>query len=78
MPRALKLLVQVRTSTLVGAPYRMGIGSAVSRGAGVTQDRLEALVEHATSPVFTEVERLADELARTPASVPDVPARLLG
>src|SRR5688500_9688904 len=53
----------------------MDIGSAVSRDAGVEREKLEALGEHATSPVFSELERLvlqlADELARTPATVPD-------
>ncbi len=53
----------------------MDIGSAVSRDAGLEAEKLEALADYATSPVFTELERLvlrlADELARTPSSVPD-------
>jgi alkylhydroperoxidase family enzyme len=53
----------------------MDIGSAVSRDAGVEAAKLEALAEHATSPVYSELERLvlrlADALARTPANVPD-------
>ena len=53
----------------------MDIGSAVSRDEGVAREKLESLAEYATSPVFSELERLvlrlADELSRTPASVPD-------
>ncbi|HUS67881.1 MAG TPA: hypothetical protein VMZ28_25270 [Kofleriaceae bacterium] len=39
------------------------------------REKLEALADHATSPVFSELERLVlrltDELARTPSTVPD-------
>lgn len=52
----------------------MDIGSAVSRAAGVTQEKLEQLPEHATSSVFTDDEklalRLADAMSATPATVP--------
>jgi alkylhydroperoxidase family enzyme len=53
----------------------MDIGSAVSRDAGLPTEKLEALGAHETSPVYSELERLvlrlADELARTPSTVPD-------
>lgn len=53
----------------------MDISSAVSREAGLATEKLEALPDYPTSPVFTELERLvlrlADELARTPSSVPE-------
>ena len=53
----------------------MDIGSAVSRDAGLATEKLEALPDYPTSPAFSELERLvlrlADELTRTPASVPE-------
>ena len=53
----------------------MDIGSAVSRDAGIPVEKLEALAEYATSPLYSELERLAlrlaDAMARTPSSVPD-------
>ncbi len=53
----------------------MDIGSAVSRAAGVTEEQLLALPDHATSPVFSELEklalRLADHMAAAKVDVPD-------
>jgi hypothetical protein len=54
-----------------GAPY---IGSAVGRQDGVTAEKLLALGEYSTSPLFSEVERTclayADAMTRTPVDVP--------
>jgi alkylhydroperoxidase family enzyme len=53
----------------------MDIGSALGRAAGITEDKLRGLADYATSPVFSDDERLvlelADALARTPANVSD-------
>lgn len=55
----------------------MDIGSAVSGAAGITADQLMALPEYRTSAQFTEVERLAIELADHMAKArPDVPLEL--
>lgn len=52
----------------------MDINSAVSRDTGITDEELRALADHATSPLFSELDRLALRLAEhmtaTPAEVP--------
>jgi alkylhydroperoxidase family enzyme len=52
----------------------MDIGSAVGREKGVSEDQLRALADYRTSPHFSELERLAielaDRLAVAPAEVP--------
>jgi alkylhydroperoxidase family enzyme len=51
----------------------MDIGSAVSRTSGVSVEKLEALGEYATSPLFSETEKLvleyADGMTQTPVEV---------
>jgi alkylhydroperoxidase family enzyme len=51
----------------------MDIGSALGRAAGLTEDKLHALPDYATSAAFDADERLvlelADALAATPADV---------
>jgi alkylhydroperoxidase family enzyme len=51
----------------------MDIGSAVSRAAGIEAEKLLALPDYETSPLFSEDERLvlqlADRVAATPPKV---------
>ena len=53
----------------------MDIGSALGRAEGLTEDKLRALPDYATSAAFDDDERLvlalADALAATPATVSD-------
>lgn len=53
----------------------MNIGSAVGRTQGVTEEQIRELSQYATSPVFSEVERLVLEFSTavtvTPVDVPD-------
>ena len=55
----------------------MDIGSAVGRDKGVSEDQLRALAEYRTSPHFSELEKLALELADHLVAAPaDVPLEL--
>jgi len=53
----------------------MDIGSAVSRTNGISKEKIEALGDYATSPLFSETEKLvleyADALTETPVEVSD-------
>jgi AhpD family alkylhydroperoxidase len=75
--KKLKLLAEVRVATLVGCRYCLDIGSAIARGAGVSERQLLELDEYATSPAFGPEERAALEYATCLSSVPcDVPDEL--
>lgn len=53
----------------------MDIGSAVSRTNGITEEKIAALGEYSTSPLFSEAEKLvlayADGMTQTPVEVSD-------
>jgi alkylhydroperoxidase family enzyme len=53
----------------------MDIGSAVSRRLGISEEKLGALPNYATSLLFSDVERLVlrygDQMTRTPVEVPE-------
>jgi AhpD family alkylhydroperoxidase len=72
---ALKELAQIRVATLIGCPFSIDIGSAVGRQHGISGEKLLALPDYQTSPVFTATERLvleyADGMSRTPVEVSD-------
>jgi alkylhydroperoxidase family enzyme len=72
---ALKDLASLRVATLVGCPFWIDIGSAVSRQNGITPEKLEALPHYQESGLFSPTEELVLEYAtlmtRTPVEVPD-------
>jgi AhpD family alkylhydroperoxidase len=72
---ALKDLAQLRVATLIGCPFWIDIGSAVSRKSGVTPEKLEELPSYRTSSLFSESEKLvleyADAMTQTPVEVAD-------
>ena len=53
----------------------MDIGSAVSRTNGISMEKIEALVDYRTSPLFSDAEKLvleyADAITETPVEVGD-------
>ncbi|MBA2631268.1 MAG: carboxymuconolactone decarboxylase family protein [Thermoleophilaceae bacterium] len=75
VPRDLKALAATKSAALAGCEFCIDIGSMISQRAGVTDAQLRALPEHATSPEFSETERLVLDLAvgmtRTPVEVSD-------
>jgi alkylhydroperoxidase family enzyme len=71
----LKDLAQLRVATLIGCPFWIDIGSAVSRKSGVSEEKIEALPSYLTSLLFSEAEKLvlefADAMTQTPVGVAD-------
>jgi AhpD family alkylhydroperoxidase len=59
----LRYLAYVRASQLNRCRYCVTHNSAGARRAGASKEQLEALGEHRTSPLFSEVERLALQYA---------------
>jgi AhpD family alkylhydroperoxidase len=73
---ALKNLAQLRVATLVGCPFWIDIGSAVSRTSGVSAEKIAALPNYGNDVLFSETEKLvleyADAMTQTPVEVPDM------
>jgi alkylhydroperoxidase family enzyme len=71
----LKNLAQLRVAMLVGCPFWIDIGSAVSRHSGASPEKIAALADYRRSALFSETEQLvleyADAMTRTPAEIPD-------
>jgi alkylhydroperoxidase family enzyme len=71
----LKNLAELRVATLVGCPFWIDLGSAVSRKGGITREKIEALANYQTSALFSEMERLvldyAGAMTQTPVVVAD-------
>jgi alkylhydroperoxidase family enzyme len=71
----LKNLAQLRVATLIGCPFWIDIGSAVSRQSGVSREKIEALPNYRSSALFSETEKLvlecADAMTQTPVEVPE-------
>lgn len=75
VPHDLKALAATKAAALAGCEFCMDIGSSISTKAGVSEAKLRALPDHATSSEFSDVERLVLDFAvamtRTPVDVPD-------
>lgn len=71
----LKSLAVLKVATMVGCEFCMDIGSAVSRGEGVTEEQLRELPNFEQSEVFSPLEKLvlgyAAAVTRTPTEVTD-------
>ena len=72
---AIKILAMVRVATLIGFPFWIDIGSAVSRDLGVSEEKLRELNEYEksylVSPEEEAVLRFADAMTAVPVDVPD-------
>jgi AhpD family alkylhydroperoxidase len=70
-----KALAELRAATLTQCEYCIDLGSAISRGWGLTDAELLALPRYQTSPLFSDVDRLvldyATGMSSTPVEVPD-------
>jgi alkylhydroperoxidase family enzyme len=75
LPEDIKALAATKAAALAGCEFCMDIASMISTKAGVTEAKLRALPDHATSPEFSDVERLVLDFAvgmtRTPVDVSD-------
>jgi uncharacterized peroxidase-related enzyme len=76
----LRQLAYVRASQLNRCTYCVTHNSAAGLRAGVSREKLDALADHATSPLFSELERLAlryaEEMTRSVQVDPDLVAAL--
>lgn len=70
-----RALAELRAATLVQCEYCIDLGSAVSRGWGLTDAELLALPSYRTSELFSDVDKLvldyATGMSSTPVNVPD-------
>jgi AhpD family alkylhydroperoxidase len=75
VPHDLKALASTKAAALAGCEFCIDIGSSIATKAGVSEAKLRALPDYATSPEFSDVERLVLDLAvgmtRTPVDVSD-------
>jgi alkylhydroperoxidase family enzyme len=73
---SLKDIAQLRVATLVGCPFWIDIGSAVSRAHGFSSEKLQALPSYQRSELYSEMEKLvlqyADAMTQTPVEVPEI------
>lgn len=71
----LKVLAQLKASTLIGCEYCIDLGSQIARRSGFSDEKLLALPHHRDSGLFSELEMLvldyAAAMTRTPAEVSD-------
>ena len=71
----LRLLAELKASTLTGCEYCIDLGSQIARRAGLSDEQLLALPFYRTSPLFTDLEKLvldyAVGMSRTPVEVSD-------
>ena len=72
----LKILAQLKASTLIGCEFCIDLGSQIARRSGLTDEELLALPRYQESGLFTELEMLVLDYAvgmtRTPVEVSDV------
>jgi len=70
----LKELAVLKAATIIECEYCIDIGSSVAHRTGISDEVLLALPRHSDSPLFSERERLALDLAvamtRVPVAVP--------
>ncbi len=71
----LKILAQLKTSTLIGCEFCIDLGSQIARRSGLTDEELRALPRYRQSGLFTELEMLVLDytvgMTRTPLEVSD-------
>ena len=72
---AIKILDQVRVATIIGCPFWIDIGSAVSRELGITEEKLQELTNYENSSLFSSEEKAVlkygDAMTSNPAEIPD-------
>lgn len=75
LPAPLRQLAVYRTATVVGCSWCVDFGAMLHRLDGLDVERLQQIDDYATSPLFTDVERLAiayaDAMTAQPMAVAD-------
>ncbi len=67
---SLRELVQHRTATVVGCSWCVDFGAMLALHRGLDADRLRHLDDYATSPLYTDTERLALDYAGAMTALP--------
>jgi len=71
----LKLLAELKASTVAGCEWCIDFGSMLSRGGGITDQQLRDLPRYQESDAFSELEKLvldyATAMTRTPTEMSD-------
>jgi AhpD family alkylhydroperoxidase len=71
----LKLLAELKASTVAGCEWCVDFGSMLSRGGGITERQLRDLPRYRDSDAFSELEKLvldyATAMTRTPTEMTD-------
>lgn len=75
MPASVRELAVYRTATKIGCPWCVDFGTMLMRNKGLDINRLKDIDNYATSPHFTELERLVieytDAMTDQPMTVTD-------
>jgi len=66
-----KRLIALVASHAAGCRYCMSHNAAIARGAGIGDAKLDAVWEYHTSPLYTDAERVALDVALAAGSVPN-------
>ncbi|MEW5891182.1 MAG: carboxymuconolactone decarboxylase family protein [Pseudomonadota bacterium] len=66
-----KRLIALVASHAAGCQYCMSHNAAIARGAGIGDARLDALWDYRASPLYTEAERIALDVALAAGGVPN-------
>jgi len=67
----LKRLIALIASQAAGCRYCMSHNAAIARGEDISDAKLEALWDYHTSPLYTEAERIALDVALAAGSIPN-------
>jgi AhpD family alkylhydroperoxidase len=70
MPSELKTLAGAKASMVVNCEYCMDIGAELARTEGISDEKLQALVSYADSPVLSADEKLVIEFAAAISASP--------
>lgn len=75
VPERLKLLAELKASTMTSCEYCIDIGSQIARRGGISDEELLAIAHYHESELFDELDKLvldyAVGMSRTPVDVPD-------
>jgi AhpD family alkylhydroperoxidase len=75
LDETLKVLAELKTSTVTGCEWCIDFGSMLSRAKGVTEQQVRDLPRYRDSEAFTELEKLvldyATRMTRTPTEMSD-------
>jgi AhpD family alkylhydroperoxidase len=72
MPAQLKTLAVAKAAMIVNCEYCLDIGAEIARTEGISDEKLQALLTYADSPVLSDDEKLVVELAAAVSASPAI------